>query len=173
MHINQIVHLRVQIKRAFDLSSRGGRIKFSDKAKALWVRKYQKLTADMPGLLGAVTSRSEAQVLRLSLVYALLDRSVQIKTQHVRAALAVWRYCRDSAQYIFGDATGNPVADKILAALRGSPNGLSRTDIRGIFSRNRSEAEISRALATLAENRLVRCQQEVTGGRPRKRWFAL
>ena len=45
------------------------------------------------GMLGAVTSRAEAQVVRLSCLYALLDSSKVIRRQHMTAALAVWRYC--------------------------------------------------------------------------------
>ena len=36
-------------------------------------RSTPTLSADRPGLLGAVLGRAEAQVLRLALVYALLD----------------------------------------------------------------------------------------------------
>ena len=37
---------------------------------------------------------------------------------HLEAALEVWRYCAQSAAYIFGRRTGDPVADEILAELR-------------------------------------------------------
>ena len=45
------------------------------------------------GLYGAVTSRAEAQVVRLSLIYALLDCSPVIRQEHLLAALALWEYC--------------------------------------------------------------------------------
>ena len=106
-----------------------------------------------------VAESSRPAVLSPTILARLFSRA---NATIISAALAVWRYCKDSAQYIFGDATGNPVADRILAALQGNPNGLSRTEIRGIFSRNRSEGEISQALATLVENRSVRCKREVT-----------
>jgi hypothetical protein len=100
------------------------------------------VTADVPGLLGAVTSRAEAQVVRLSMIYALLDGSAVIKKAHLRAALAVWHYCNDSARCIFGSSLGDPIADRVLGELRKNLGGLSRTEIRGIFSRNKSEAEL-------------------------------
>ena len=77
-----------------------------------------------------------------------------------------------SARYTFGDAFGDYVVDTILRRLRKSPKGLTRTDIREIFSRNRSEAEISNALRVLEEHGLARCEREQTGGRPSERWFA-
>ena len=63
-------------------------------------------------------ARAEAQVIRLSLVYALLDGKDVIDTAHLKAAMAVWAYCDELATQIFGDSIGDPVADDILVALR-------------------------------------------------------
>ncbi len=147
-------------------------MRMSKRARKLWKRTYPVLAAEVPGLLGAVTSRAEPQVIRLAMVYALLDCSRFIQKRHLSAALAVWRYCDASARYIFGDALGDPTADSILRELRHQPNGLTRNEIREVFGRNRSEAEISRALSFLLENGWVSCTQEQTGGRPAERWVA-
>ena len=106
------------------------------------------------------------------MIYALLDCSVFITKEHLRAGLAVWRYCEDSARYIFGDKFGNPVIDRILRHLRRELKGLTRTGIRELFSRNRTETEINNALCVLEEHGLARCVREETGGRPSERWFA-
>jgi hypothetical protein len=90
--------------------------------------------------------RAEAQVVRLSLIYALLDCSSVICADHLRAALAVWKYCEDSARYIFGDTIGDPTADEIVRFLRQSVGGVTRTEISNHFHRNKSAAEIGRAL---------------------------
>jgi Bifunctional DNA primase/polymerase, N-terminal len=147
-------------------------MRMSKQARKLWRKTYPVLAADVPGLLGAVTSRAEPQVIRLSMVYALLDCSRFIDTCHLSAALAVWRYCDASARYIFGDAIGDPTADAILRELRQQSNGLTRNEIREFFGRNRSEAEISRALNFLLETGWVGCAPEQTGGRPAERWAA-
>jgi hypothetical protein len=160
------------LQRALAFGRKAGELRFMKRAKRLWCRVYPKLGADVPGLLGAITSRAEPQVLRLSMIYALLDCSVFISKEHLRAGLAVWRYCEDSARYIFGDAFGDFVVDTILRHLRRRAKGLTRTDIREVFSRNRSETEISNALRVLEENSLARCVREETGGRPSERWFA-
>lgn len=47
--------------------------------RALWQAIYHDLSEGKPGLLGAVLSRAEAQVLRLSVFYALLDKSDMVK----------------------------------------------------------------------------------------------
>ena len=98
-------------------------------------------------MLGALTARSEAQAVRLALVFALLDRCGEISTDHLRAALALWEYADASALYIWGDALGDPVADEIMRALRQAGTaGRTRTELRDLFGRHRTAVDISRAL---------------------------
>ena len=89
-------------------------------AREEWARVYSALSAERPGLLGAVTARAEAQAVRLALTYALLDRASQIDLSHLKAGLAVWRYCEASASRIFGTALGDEIADTIQRALSDS-----------------------------------------------------
>jgi hypothetical protein len=133
---------------------------------------YAELTGDRPGLFGAVTARAAAQVLRLSLIYALLDQKSEIQQEHLLAAHEVWRYCQDSAKYIFGDATGDPTADEVLLHLRKAPDGLTRAQISALFLRHKSSAEISWALVKLHNDRLARFERKATTGRPVETWFA-
>jgi hypothetical protein len=91
---------------------------------------------------------------------------------HLEAALALWKYCEDSARVIFGDALGNHVADQILKAIGRAPEGLTRNDLRDLFGRHRSSEEIGVALQILGDRSLVECEKEDTGGRPVERWFA-
>ena len=105
----------------------------SDGAKLQWEHVYPELAEGQPGLYGAVTGRAEAQVIRLALIYALLDGKSNISPDHLRAALAIWDYADESARYIFGSATGDPVQDTILSSLQSEPDGLSRTDISRLF----------------------------------------
>jgi hypothetical protein len=148
-----------------------GELRWGESAKSLWVKRYPVLSEGAPGLLGAVTSRSEAQVLRLACVYALMDSSVTIELEHLKAALAVWYYAEASARYIFGDATGDAVADSIEEMLSGSPEGLTRAQIRDAFGRNKSSERLGAALELLERLGRVRNEIEQTGGRPAERWF--
>src|SRR4051812_27489475 len=107
-------------------------------------------------MLGAIVARAEAQVVRLGLIYALLDGATAIGLPHLEAALEVWRYADDSAAYVFGRALGDPVADTILTALRGKGTlGLTRSEIAGLFSRHHSSARLDRALTMLARGGLA------------------
>lgn len=150
-----------------------GEVRRDDGATAIWHEIYPKLSDGRPGLLGSVTSRAPAQVVRLSLLYSLLDHSEVIRREHLLAALAVWDYCDASARFIFGDSLGNPEADSILQELRRCPKGLTRTDIRNLFNRNRSQSEIDAALRCLAELGLASCFQTRTEGRPTELWKAV
>ena len=141
-------------------------------ARAMWHAVYPQLSGERPGLFGSLTSRAEAHVLRLSCIYALLDRSMEVQRCHLEAALALWKYCEDSARVIFGDALGSHVADQILKAIGKAPDGLTRNDLRDLFGRHRSSEEIGVALEILRGHNLVECEKEDTGGRSAERWFA-
>ena len=123
-------------------------------------------------MLGAILGLAEAQVLRLALIDALLDRHAVIDTPHMLAALACWDYAEASARHIFGQMLGDPVADEILRALRQVPEGMTRTELMHHFNRHLSSAEIGRGLAVLARDNLVVREVEQTKGRPAERWRA-
>lgn len=145
----------------------------SEKARRLWFDVYGELSEGKSGLLGALTGRAEAQTVRLSLIYALMDRSVVIRRKHLQAALALWAYVEASARFIFGEAIGDPLADQILQALRRSAVGLARTEISSLFQRHRASPDIARALGVLLRHGRAVYRQEPTDGRPEERWFAL
>ena len=146
-----------------------------DDARRIWIEHYPSLSEGSPGLLGAVTGRAEAQVLRLSLIYALLDRSSIIKQPHLEAGLEVWRYAEESARYIFGDKTGDRLADDLLSELRDRrPAWMTRTEIRNHFSKNQRSERIDEVLILLSRYRKVESETIRDGtGRPTERWRAL
>lgn len=142
-------------------------------ARELWRAAYPILTAERPGLLGSVTSRAEAQVLRLSVVYAALDRSRVVTDRHLAAALALWRYAEESAAGIFGGGLGDGVADEILRELQGAEaEGLARSYIRSeVFGRNVAAGRIGSALRLLEAHGLAEKEMVTSGhGRPAEVW---
>ncbi len=166
--------LGARLREALDFGRSVGEMIRSDEARKLWKEKYKGLTEERSGLLGAVTARGAAQVSRLSVIYALLDQARVIGVKHLGAALAVWDYNEDSARYVFGEATGDRTADRILGALRGAgEKGLTRTEIRDLFSRHAPEVQIERALRMLEDNGLATSRSENSGGRPVEVWRAL
>jgi hypothetical protein len=143
-------------------------------ARALWADVYPELSEGEAGLLGAILARAEAHVLRLSVLYAVLDRSPVVRPVHLQAALAVWDYAATSARRIFGGLIGLSVADTILAALR-KRGPMTRDQIRELFQRNKASAEIEVALRLLLDRGQVkRSARAAEGGkgRPAEVWEA-
>jgi hypothetical protein len=143
-------------------------------AAALWAAVYPVLTQGSPGLLGLMLGRAEAMVMRMGCIYALLDRQPVVGVAHLRAALALWRYCEDSARLIFGDRCGDPDAEKLLAALRAAPAGLTRTQISvDVFRRNKPAKVLAELLSRLLTRGMVHSVPEPTeSGRTIHRWRA-
>lgn len=148
-------------------------VRRDNEARTRWANVYPRLAEGQPGLIGAITGRGEAQTLRLSLLYAALDLSPVVRVQHLDAALAVWRYCEDSARYIFGDTLGDPVADTILTALRDAvPQSVSTTDLHAVVGRHQTASRIRAVLRDLEMIGEIAHFEVATGGRPRVEWMA-
>jgi hypothetical protein len=164
--------LAERIRTAVEFARGVGEVRRDSDASLIWHRVYADLSDGKPGMLGAVTGRAEAQVMRLACIYALVDSSGEIRAPHMVAALAIWQYCLESARYIFGDSLGDPVADEIRRLLRSQPAGVTRTELRDHFGRNRSAAQIGSALAVLAEYGQAVPEHRDSGGRPVEVWCA-
>jgi hypothetical protein len=148
-----------------------GRITMTDVAAEAWAKNYAELSRDRPGLLGAILGRAEAQVIRLALIYALLDNKTQIDLLHLRAALAVWGFCEDSATQIWGDMIGDDVSDTIFAALKtAGSTGLRRTELSNLFSRHVPSARITKVLETLERAGKAERVPGPTVGHGEQRW---
>lgn len=145
-------------------------------ASQLWEDVYPDLSAGAPGMLGAITARAEAHVLRLAVIYALLDQRRAIEPEHLRAALAVWRYCEDSAAYVFGGTLGYPLADRLIVLIwETGTSGITRGELRDKVSHKYTTDEFDTALAFLLRRGLTTVERELSsarGGRPPQRWFA-
>jgi hypothetical protein len=163
-----------RLSSALEFASAPAVITWGEDARAIWRDVYGPLSAGKPGLFGAVVSRAEAQVVRLATLYAVMDESHEIRSGHLLAALALWDYAEQSARYIFGDATGDRVADQVLEGLRSAGQaGMTRTEISNLFKRNKSADDLARVLDNLLKLDCVRWELDKdTGGRAAERWFA-
>ena len=114
-------------------------------------------------------------MLRLSLIYALLDETevkrtdTAIRVPHLLAALAVWDYCKASAYQIFGDAVGDPIADRLLRLIKSGP----QTDTELYDSLGKHGGDRNRkgqALDLLQRLDRVHGASRPTAGRPITEW---
>lgn len=165
---SEVDELAARLRGRIAWSARQGTLERDDAARDLWAGIYRDLSAPEPGMVGALLARAEANTLRLSAIYALLDQSPAVRPEHLESALALWRYVERSVRYLFGDATGDPLADTIWRALQAGD--LSRTQIRDLFARHESSARIDAALGVLAESGRAVSEQRETGGRPVELW---
>lgn len=128
----------------------------------LWRDNYENLVGEhkRSGLLAEVTARATGHVVRMAMIYSLLDFSKIIRPVHLEAALECWRYAEDSAKYVFGNTAPDPISDKILTTLKSAENGLTQNQLRNLFSRNASSSQIKVALSTLLESNQIEFHKE-------------
>jgi hypothetical protein len=152
------------------LASVDGRMSRSPEAQRLWHQLYPLLTAERPGRFGMVTSRAEAQTLRLSMAYAILDGSTIIHSQHLKAAYAVWQYAEASARFIFGEGNQLPPLEKKLLQLITDSPGMNRKNMYKALGGHVNAEAMVKALGQLAKLGLARREMVSTGGRPCESW---
>jgi hypothetical protein len=148
-------------------------IHWSDEAEKDWCKFYKSIKTSAEGIVGSIVARSDAHVLRLTMLFAVLDASSLMKPEHLKAAIAFWQYCERSASWIFGEKTGNKAADKIYWALQREPKGITRTQLSlQVFNNHISKTNMDIAFSTLVDAGLARFKFErVKGDKPIQRWF--
>jgi hypothetical protein len=168
-----VAELGAKLRDAIDFGRTVGRVHRDAAADARWEVLYAELAAEdeFEGLAGALCARAEAHITRIALIYALLDHSRVIRLEHLDAAEAVWRYCEESVRYIFGDATGDRIAEELLAALEAAGDeGLTGRDQHKLFSFNLNARRLAVAVEKLTSRGLAVEETLRTGepGRPTK-----
>jgi hypothetical protein len=154
-----------RLRELLDFARSVNEVKRTASANVRW-QKFYMAVPEPEGLLGAVTARAEAQVLRLSLIFALLDGKRMIDAPHLEAAEALWAYAHASAQYIFGSALGDHVADRVLEELRATyPNGCEREHLYRLFSGHMNATRLRTAIEYLVRRKLACTETIKTQGR--------
>ena len=161
---DDLARVRQQVRLAARFAAVEQPITFDPAARERWIAAYDELSRGEAGLAGAATARAEAHTVRLALLYALLDCSPAIRPEHLEAALAFWAYSAASARWVFGDSIGDPTADDIWTLARDRHDGITRTEVSNLFSRNKKAREIDRALQALIDaGRLQRATAQDPG----------
>jgi len=161
----QSVDFSTEIKMlqlAIRMAQGKGEMQRTPEAREYWHDIYPELTKDHPGRWGQVTSRGEAQVVRLALVYSLLDGGEHIALSHLKAAEAVWKYCSESARWAFMESRFSKNAQSILNALDQGPLSLAQIS-RDVFNKNVNRNQISDCIREI-ENEII-IEKQTTGGR--------
>jgi hypothetical protein len=163
--------LGARLARAIAYAQSSAEITRSPEFDQAWDTLYRVVESQPTGgrAFGNLTARATAHLLRLSLLYALLDQSAVIQVQHLRSAIAFWDYCEATVAYIWGATLGQPKLDQLYKAIAAAgPKGLDRTEINGLFSNNLSKPEVNGLVRQLVDMGLARTESQPTGGRPRE-----
>lgn len=168
-HKTNVEPLVKKIKEVVEFSRSVGEMERDEEARRIWHGVYGTLSNGTGGIIGMATNRAEAQVMRMSSLYALLDCSQVVKVEHLKASLALWDYCYKSARYIFGnqsikyDKNGN----RILEALQDAPEGLTRTQVNRLFGSNLKTNQLDHIVNGLISNGYVQVIKEKNPGSKR------
>ena len=135
--------LVARLRLSLVAARKAGVVRRSPQANDLWIDLYGRMADDDPGgIVGALTARAEAQVLRLSLIYALINGASTIDVGHLQSAWELWRYSRWSAQHLWvGQGSGDPDVDRV-AAILATGEELTSTALDRMFSGHKSIPEI-------------------------------
>ena len=163
----ELAPIQRELWRLVAQAQKCGAMTMTANALEMWEGVYPEISKEHTGLAGSIINRGEAQTLRLALVYALLDGQERIDEPHLNAALAMWGYAQDSALYIFGDRSVDPLEEKLLEILKQGP--LSATDLSAAFSRNIPKERLQPLLQQLEAQQRISIRKEKNGkGRPRQ-----
>lgn len=161
--ISQINYNAVVTKlhAAVDAAKGIGEIKRDAEAEALWAIEYTRLNTGLSStMMDALLARAEAHIVRLSLLYALLDCSKVVRKEHLKAAIAVWDFVEASVRYVF-QGSPDPESGKILRYLEDHSPATSSEIRRFVFGDNKSAEWAAEKMHILLEVGKVRqCKKE-------------
>lgn len=163
MQSEELSRIRAQIVGLLKSAAGINEVQMSPQATALWERAYPRLSQEYPGLAGCILNRGEAQVIRLSLIYALLSGQREITAENLKSGLAFWEYSRASAMMIFGGYESDPLAEKVLTILKLGPKSL--TEIHGDLGRHTPGKTLKGILSQLVKDKRVVAEEVPTSGR--------
>ncbi len=152
--------IATRIAAIISASQETGPVRLHPDVETAWTEHYPKISQDAGGVFGTVTARAEAHVMRLALVYTLLDGQNTVSLRHFQAALSLWQYCYCSARYIFGNAESDKNAARILMEL--SKGEKTQTQLNDSFNGHLSAKILGAILSELQA--LGRVNQRKQGG---------
>jgi len=144
---------------------------WDEEAKGAWIECYSDLVKDFDGVLGTVTSRAAPQVLRLTILFAIMDKNKIMSKKHLESALILWRYSLQSADYIFGNNMNGKIQNKILVELENKKVSLTKTEIHKLFNNHIPKGDIDTSLSYLLQIGKISKRKEQTNGKPKTIYY--
>lgn len=154
-------------------------ITLADNAYDTYEKLYRSHRAAQRAGTGRVThlrAREISNLVRVALIYAVIDMSHVITVEHLRAAEAFIAYANDSLAILFGGNSYSERATRILETLRSAPRGegLTRTQIRALYANNWESGQLEKTIAELTEAGIAVERSTSSGrGRPTQTLYLL
>lgn len=143
-----------------------GAMELTEEAKDLWDEFIAQVNEeqDRIGVAAELMRRGEVIALRLAVIYSCLDldaTTAKIDHSHLKAALAVWDYHRQTVEYVWGSSVEKQFltedAKRLLKCMQefykkfGNSPGATRTEQMRFFGNNWKKARIDAARDELVE----------------------
>lgn len=141
----RVAALARELAELVQLARLAGKVGLTPAALDHWRTVYSVLSASPAhdGTVAQFTARAPEYCRRLAAVYALADGKAIADREHLEAAYQLVNYSRATAAHVMGDGTGDPVLDKVVAALiSAGDDGLKRSDITQKVLGGRKRPEI-------------------------------
>lgn len=167
----QCIDFGRKLSAAIEFARNVGEMHRTPAAQKLWEQWYmEELNRPRLGRLhNAIVARCAPYIVRLSMVYALLDTCSVIDVQHLKSAKALWDYAERSSAFTFGSSLGDKGAAMILEILcRDEGDGLTTSEInRKLPGRINNK---SQSLKMLHDEGLVTVTEERRGKTTAQIW---
>lgn len=166
-----VVEIADQLADRIRKLNRLGEVPFTPAARQAWEPIYADLSRPRPdGPVAALLARSRPMVLRIALLYALLDGSPAVDAEHLQAARALWAYAEDSIHWLYGQLDDQEEVEALLGWLAAAGTaGRSKSEVTNDYAKKNKKAADNafNTLALLIRDGLVVQEQESTTGRGR------
>lgn len=154
------------IKSARDITG----VTLTDDARLLWTEHlYDEFTEvdDDDSAWTEFARRAAPYCRRIAALYAVLDNRSEANHTDLTAAAAVVRYAIASARYVLDGQLRDPRLERIRRSIDSAgENGLSRTEISQLFSRNLPAKQLDELLQQLVQDGTYEETEVRTRGRP-------
>lgn len=174
---SKIERASAPLRKTIDKRLEYGRVVLSPAARRHWADEvYAELTTDDEDDTTAAefTRRAAPYALRIAALHAVVNGSTVLDVEHLGAAVALVRYSMESAAHVLDRRHVDHRLDRIREALdRAGEDGLSLTDVSGLFSRNLSAAARNELLEQLVATGNYTKFGESTKGRGATRYRAV
>lgn len=159
------------------------RIEFSTEAKGLYARMYLDELNDQGSgeIVNALLERRAPVLLRLAMLFALCDQTLEIQTHHLHAGMAWVRYWHESVKFIFANADDETVihatndaairiVDFLKARTKATRKELTLDCFQGHLSKDRIDAALDELILATPPQIVVESVQRPKGnpGSPTK-----